>query len=103
MLQKTGHPIFKKPEFFLVLLPSAIPRESIPHLYNLPGPQGWEEMRLDRYEKLTPSPLTDGLGGDRPRLDKWMWEKILPHSKLEGRQSENVILKEERKDFPTFG
>ena len=51
-----------------------MPKDSIPPLYNLPGAQGWEEMRLDRNENVTPSPLTDGLGrspyGDRPRLDK---------------------------------
>ena len=48
--------------------------ESIPTLYNSQAPQSWEEMRLDRNEKLIPAPLTDGLGrspyGDRPRLDK---------------------------------
>ena len=32
--------------------------ESIPTLYNSQAPQSWEEMRLDRYEKVTPSPLT---------------------------------------------
>ena len=51
-----------------------MPIESIQHIYNLLGPQSWEKMQTYRNEKLSPSPLTDGLGrspyGDRPRLDK---------------------------------
>ena len=50
-----------------------MPIESIQHLYNLLGPQSKEKMQPYRNEKLTPSPLTIGLGrspyGDRPRLD----------------------------------
>ena len=35
-----------------------MPKESIQHLYNLPGPWGWEKMQTYRNEKLSPSPLT---------------------------------------------
>ena len=42
-----------------------MPIESTQHLYNLPGPQGWEEMRLYMNEKLIPAPLT-AYSADRP-------------------------------------
>ena len=35
-----------------------MPKESIQHLFNLPGPWGWEKMQTYRNEKLSPSPLT---------------------------------------------
>ena len=53
-------------------------------------PQGWEKMQPYRNEKLTPSPLTIGLGrspyGDRPRLDKEDKELMrAPHVKVQSR------------------
>ena len=42
-----------------------MPIESTQHLYNLPGPQGWEEMRPYTNEKLIPAPLTT-YSADRP-------------------------------------
>ena len=35
-----------------------MPIESTQHIYNPPGPQGWEEMRPYGNENLSPSPLT---------------------------------------------
>ena len=51
-----------------------MPIESTQHLYNLPGPQGWEEMRPYTNEKFIPAPLTDGLGR-RPSGDTLVWDK----------------------------
>ena len=51
-----------------------MPIESTQHLYNLPGPQGWEEMRPYVNEKFIPAPLTDGLG----RRDALVWDKSAP-------------------------
>ena len=48
-----------------------MPIESTQHLYNLPVPQGLEEMRPYTNQKFIPAPLTDGLGrrpSRRPRL-----------------------------------
>ena len=50
-----------------------MPIESTQHLYNLPGPQGWEEMRPYTNEKFIPAPLTDGLG--RRPGDALVWDK----------------------------
>ena len=51
-----------------------MPIESTQHLFNLPGPQGWEEMRLYMNEKFIPAPLTDGLGR-RPSGDALVWDQ----------------------------
>ena len=53
-----------------------MPIESTQHLFNLPGPQGWEEMRLYMNEKFIPAPLTDGLGR-RPSGDALVWDLSL--------------------------
>ena len=42
-----------------------MPIESTQDLYNLPGPQGWEETRPYVKEKLIPAPLT-AYSADRP-------------------------------------
>ena len=35
-----------------------MPIDFTQHLYNLPGPQGWEKMRPYTNENVSPSPLT---------------------------------------------
>ena len=51
-----------------------MPKESIQHLYNLPGPWGWEKMQTYRNEKLSPSPLT-AYSADRLTAIGLVWIK----------------------------
>ena len=57
-----------------------MPKESIQHLYNLPGPQGWEEMRPYVNENLSPAPLTAYSAvalRRRPRLEYIDFKEVL--------------------------
>ena len=53
-----------------------MPKESIQHLYNLPGPWGWEKMQTYRNEKLSPSPLT-AYSADRLTAIGLVWMRLL--------------------------
>ena len=53
-----------------------MPKESIQHLFNLPGPWGWEKMQTYRNEKLSPSPLT-AYSADRLTAIGLVWIKII--------------------------
>ena len=53
-----------------------MPKESIQHLYNLPGPWGWEKMQTYRNEKLSPSPLT-AYSADRLMAIGLVWIKFM--------------------------